>query len=144
MHRFAALALGAFAAVAGILASAGAASAGSFLSNLESRACEDPLILAKITDRFHHQTRNVPQLPFVDIVDFQQIHEHRYYPYSEDWPIARRYCGATAELSDGRSRTIWYLIEDGMGLAGMGDNVEFCVSGFDRWMVYNGRCRILR
>jgi hypothetical protein len=31
-----------------------------------------------------------------------------------------------------------------MGFAGMGDNVEFCVSGFDRWYVYNGRCRVLR
>ena len=27
--------------------------------------------------------------------------------------------------------------------ASIGDNVEFCVSGFDRWMVYNGRCRVL-
>jgi hypothetical protein len=86
----------------------------------------------------------VPHLPDVGIVDFQRIHEHRYLPYGEDQPIARRYCGATAQLSDGGSRTIWYLIEDGMGLAGIGDNVEFCVSGFDRWMVYNGRCRVLR
>ena len=83
-------------------------------------------------------------MPDVDIADLREIHEHRYLPYGEDWPIARRYCGATADLSDGRSRTIWYLIEDGMGFAGIGDNVEFCVSGFDRWMVYNGRCRILR
>ena len=35
-------------------------------------------------------------------------------------------------------------IEEGMGFASIGDNVEFCVSGFDRWMVYNGRCRVLR
>jgi hypothetical protein len=144
MHRFAALAVGAFAAVAGTFASVGTASAGAFLSDLEPRACEDPHILSKIVSRFAHQVRNVPHLPLVDIVEFQQIHEHRYLPYREDWPIARRYCGATAALSDGHSRTIWYLIEDGMGLAGMGDNVEFCVAGFDRWMVYNGRCRVLR
>ena len=31
-----------------------------------------------------------------------------------------------------------------MGFASIGDNVEFCVAGFDRWMVYNGRCRVLR
>jgi hypothetical protein len=144
MHRFAALALVAFAAVAGIVASGGRASAGSLLSNLEARACEDPYILAKIRDRFRHQTRNVPNLPDVDITDFRGIHEHRYLPYAEDWPIARRYCGATAALSDGSDRTIWYLIEDGMGFVGIGDNVEFCVSGFDRWFVYNGHCRILR
>ena len=84
-------------------------------------------------------------LPNLRIHQLRGIHEHRYLPYREDdRPIARRYCGATADLSDGRSRTIWYLIEDGMGFAGLGDNVEFCVSGFDRWYVYNGRCRILR
>jgi hypothetical protein len=143
MHRFAALALGAFAAVAGVLA-AGTASAGSFLSDLEPRACEDPHIVAKIVDRFRHQAFNVHHLPGLRISELRDIHEHRYLPYREDWPIARRYCGGTVDLSDGRSRTIWYLIEDGMGLAGMGDNVEFCVSGFDRWMVYNGRCRVLR
>lgn len=143
MHRFAALALGAFAAVAGVLAT-GTASAGSFLSNLEARACEDPHIVAKIVDRFRYQAFNVHHLPGLRISELRDIHEHRYLPYSEDWPIARRYCGGTVDLSDGRSRTIWYLIEDGMGLAGMGDNVEFCVSGFDRWMVYNGRCRVLR
>ena len=82
--------------------------------------------------------------PHVDITDFRGIHEHRYLPYAEEWPIARRYCGATAALSDGSDRTIWYLIEDGMGFVGIGDNVEFCVSGFDRWFVYNGHCRILR
>jgi hypothetical protein len=85
----------------------------------------------------------VPHLPDVDIVEFRKIHQHRYYPYAEDSPIARRYCGATAVLSDGRKRDVWYLIEDGMGFVGIGDNVEFCVSGFDRWMVYNGRCRVL-
>jgi capsid protein len=46
--------------------------------------------------------------------------------------------------SDGADRDIWYLIEEGMGFASIGDNVEFCVSGFDRWYVYNGRCRVLR
>ena len=122
----------------------GIASAGAILSDLEARACEDPYILSTIVSRFRHQVKNVPHLPDVDITDFRKIHQHRYLPYSENWPIARRYCGATAELSDGRRRTIWYLIEDGMGYAGIGDNVEFCVSGFDRWMVYNGRCRILR
>ena len=57
-----------------------------------------------------------------------------------DAPIAAR----TVILSDGDARDIWYLIEEGQGYASIGDNVEFCVSGFDRWYVYNGRCRVLR
>ena len=57
--------------------------------------------------------------------------------------------------SDSSSRNVWYLIEEGMGFATLaagfvlanethGSNVEFCVSGFDRWFVYNGSCRVLR
>ncbi len=106
--------------------------------------CANQHHLGRITARFRHQVHNVPGLPDVSITDFQNIHEHRYLPETEEWPIARRYCGATAILSDEVSREIWYLIEGRMGFAGIGENVEFCVSGFDRWYVYNGACRVLR
>lgn len=122
----------------------GTASADAYLSDQQARACEDPEILSTIVARFRYQVHNVPHLPKVEITDFRKIHQHRYLPWRENWRVARRYCGATAQLSDGRHRTIWYLIEDGMGFAGVGDNVEFCVSGFDRWMVNNGRCRVLQ
>lgn len=112
--------------------------------DLAPRACRDDGVLSHITAKFRHQVRHVPHLPDVEIVDFRRVHERRYLPWRENRPIARRYCGATAVLSDGRRRTIWYLIEDGMGFAGIGDGVEFCVSGFDRWKVYNGRCRVVR
>lgn len=113
-------------------------------NRLEARACDDAGILSRIVLKFRHQVTHVPNLPDVDIVEFRKVHEHRNYVASEKWPIPRRYCGATADLSDGRSREVWYLIEGGMGFASLGDNVEFCVSGFDRWYVYNGRCRVLR
>jgi len=109
-----------------------------------ARACDDSGILSRIVSKFRHQVTHVPNLPDVDIVDFRRIHQHRYIPFSEKRPIARRYCGAKVVLSSGRKRTIWYLIEDRMGFAGVGDGVEFCVSGFDRWNVYNGRCRVVR
>jgi len=110
----------------------------------DAGVCAESWVLNKITSRFRHQVSNVPNLPNVAIVDFQRIHQHRYLPASDEWPIGRRYCGATVALSDGQSRSIWYLIEEGQGFASLGDNVEFCVAGFDRWMVYNGRCRVLR
>ncbi|MEQ1953213.1 hypothetical protein [Mesorhizobium sp. CN2-181] len=110
----------------------------------EISACENPLFLGKISDRFTYQVHNVPNLPDVRIEDFRDIREHRYLPETEEWPIARRYCAATVVLSDGRKHDLWYLIEGRMGFVGIGENVEFCVSGFDRWFVYNGRCRVLR
>ena len=105
--------------------------------------CADAGILGRISEKFRYQVRHVPNLPDVEISEFHRIHEHRYLPQREDRPIGRRYCGATALLSDGRQRSVWYLIEEGMGIIGIGNNVEFCVSGFDRWYVYNGRCRVL-
>ena len=101
-------------------------------------------VLNKITCGFAHLVRTVPHLPDVQITDFRRINERRYQPAEENWPIGRRYCDARVVLSDGHERTIWYLIEEGQGFAGVGDNVEFCVSGFDRWYVYNGACRVLR
>ena len=106
--------------------------------------CSDPHILSKIRSRFDYQVKHVPHLPDVAIEGFSRVHQHRYYPVKTHHPIARRYCGARAQLSDGRSRYVWYLIENPMGYAGIGNNVEFCVTGFDRWHVYNGRCRVLQ
>jgi capsid protein len=115
---------------------------------LETRAyagpCADQRFLNKISHRFRYQVRHVPNLPNVSILEFRDVHERRYEGGSRDWPIPRLYCGATVVLSDGDIRDMWYLVEYGMGFAGLGNNVEFCVSGFDRWYVYNGRCRVLR
>lgn len=106
--------------------------------------CGEARVLNRIMRRFDHQVRNVPGLPLVSISAFDNIAEHRYLPAIPDRPIARRYCNASVWLSDGNRRHIWYLIESGQGFAGIGDNVEFCVDGFDRWNVYDGHCRVLR
>ncbi|MEO9340510.1 hypothetical protein ABFT80_24165 [Mesorhizobium sp. SB112] len=109
----------------------------------DSGVCSDQRFLNKITSRFGHQVRNVPNLPQVGITEFRHIYEKRYLPRDDRHLIGRRYCAGQVVLSDGYTRDIWYLIEEGQGFAGVGDNVEFCVAGFDRWNVYNGRCRVL-
>ena len=120
-----------------------------------SGACGAANVLGRIKAKFRHQVTHVPNLPNVSITDFNRIYEKRYEPAHAESPIARRYCGAKAVLSDGRERAVWYFIEEGMGYATLADgfglatdtvgsNVEFCVSGFDRWNVYNGGCRVLR
>lgn len=106
--------------------------------------CDTPSILSKIQSKFRHQAREVHHEPSLAINAFRKVHEHRHKSESEFSPVARRYCGATATLSDGRERYVWFLIENPAGFAGLGNNVEFCVTGFDRWNVYNGHCRILR
>lgn len=107
-------------------------------------ACADGRVLGRISQRFDYQVRHVPYLPQVGISAFDRIATTRYLPAYSERPIERRYCRGVVALSDGHWRDIWYLIENPMGFAGMGANVEFCVDGFDRWHVYGGRCRVLR
>jgi len=137
--------------VAGICApllaqsAAQAADLSVYVEEAPSTVCNTPSVLNRISSKFAYQVRHVPNLPQVGISDFHRIHLHRSEPASERWPIARHYCGAKVTLSDGYDRDIWYLIEEGQGFAGMGgNNVEFCVSGFDRWLVYNANCRVLK
>ena len=147
MNRFAVTVLSALAS----LAAPSAATTTAYAADLpgyvdygdDGSICGDAWVLNKITSRFNYQVHHVPNLPYVEIMDFRGIHQARYLPAGDKWPIERHYCRASVALSDGRDRAIWYLIERGQGFASMGDNVEFCVSGFDRWMVYNGRCRVL-
>ncbi len=140
--RFANLLVAAVTTVSSFMVPADVALAGGH-HYVDARDCSDPAILKAVSKRFHYQSHEVHH-DRLRIEDFTRVHQHRYYPAKEFSSIARRYCGATAILSDGRRRTVWYFIETHAGFAGIGNNVEFCVSGFDRWNVYNAHCRIAR
>jgi hypothetical protein len=113
------------------------------LAHDQLKSCDDPHVLTSISERFQRQS-SVMLDQLLIISDFSKVHEHRVYDKNESRLIARRYCGATATLSDGRNREVWYLIESSSGVAGWGNGVEFCVSGFDRWNAYDAACRVLR
>lgn len=106
--------------------------------------CGHSSVVSNIQRNFRYQVTHVPHLPDVEIVDIYGARLTRHEPAAVRSPIERRYCSGTARLSSGEDRTVWYLIEYGQGFASIGDNVEFCVSGFDRWNVYDGGCRVLR
>lgn len=139
MFRRIALAIGSLAVLASL-----ASPAAAFVWDDKVLDCDNSHVLNRIEARFRHQVRHVPNLPDVEITGFDRIRQHRFLPASERSPVARRYCKATATLSDGRRRSVWYLIENGWGFASLGDGVEFCVAGFDRWKVYDAWCRVLR
>ena len=156
MRQFARSLLAAMVALAPISISTPSMSADAlYAPSGYSSACANNGVLGRIQSRFRYQVTHVPHLPDVSILEFHNIQENRYEPAQEELPIARRYCEATVVLSDGSQRNAWYLIEERMGFATLaagfglanethGSNVEFCVSGFDRWFVYNGACRVLR
>lgn len=144
MIRFASLLFAAAMALAGATMTARAAD--PVMVDIDAPGiCANASVLGTIAGRFRHQVSHVPHLPNVAIADFRRVSETLHKPQIPDErPIDRRYCHAKADLSDGRSRDVWYVIERPAGFAGLGSNVEFCVSGFDRWNVYDGRCRVLR
>ncbi|TXR49039.1 hypothetical protein [Phyllobacterium endophyticum] len=107
--------------------------------------CGQAHVLNRIVNKFSYQVHHVPNLPQVAIQEFSDVRLTRFEPSRDPDmdAVARHYCRATAHLSDGDQRPVWYLVEEGQGFVGIGNNVEFCVSGFDRWHVYNGNCRTL-
>jgi hypothetical protein len=147
MSRIAHFAMAAAIAVGSLFSTPDFSRAGNFFL-LEQPVfvsqCASPRYLSRISYRFRYQVRHVPFLPNVTITNFYDIHETRYLPVVARHPISRLYCAAKATLSDGDVRDVWYVIEGRMGFASIGDNVEFCVSGYDRWMVYSGNCQVLR
>ncbi|QND52551.1 hypothetical protein HB779_12025 [Phyllobacterium sp. 628] len=108
--------------------------------------CGKSGVLNRIVSRFSYQVHHVPGLEQVAIKDFSNVQQQRYEPSADPQmsAVARHYCQATAHLSDGNQRPVWYVVEEGQGFASIGNNVEFCVAGFDRWNVYNGACRSLK
>ena len=104
--------------------------------------CGESRVLNKIIHRYNWAERNTWH-DGVDLVSIVRVGERRLRA-GDDATVERRFCRGHGRLSDGRHRTVHYLIERGAGFAGLGWNVEFCVSGNDPWRVYDGSCRVLR
>lgn len=77
------------------------------------------------------------------IVEFGEVHEVAFSPWSPD-AIPRRFCSATALVSDGVRRPVHYAIGEDLGLIGSMFGVEWCVVGLDRNWAYNPACRAAR
>lgn len=77
------------------------------------------------------------------IVGFEHVREIAFRPWVEG-TIPRRYCRATAQVSDGVKRSVSYSIGEDTGFIGMGYGVEWCVVGLDRNWAYNPACRMAR
>ena len=76
--------------------------------------------------------------------DFFNIHQNRFVPAGMSSMIDRRFCHGKVVMNDGHTRVIWYMIEYGQGYAGVGANVEYCISGLDPWRINGAYCRSVR
>jgi hypothetical protein len=77
------------------------------------------------------------------IVGFENVREVAFRPWAEG-TIPRRFCSATALVSDGVKRKLHYSIGEDTGFMGVSPGVEWCVTGLDRNWAYNPACRMAR
>lgn len=110
----------------------------------DASVCAQQNVLKRVVSGFAYQVRHVPDMPMTAISSVGDIRLNRFEPKVHPSQITRTYCDATAVMSDGQQRKVWYLIEDKQGFASMGSNVEFCVEGLDKWYVYNASCSVLK
>jgi len=77
----------------------------------------------------------------LQIVSFEGVRETAFRPWANG-TIPRRYCSATAFVSDGRKHRVNYWIGEDTGMIGMTWGVEWCVVGLDRNWAYNPACKM--
>lgn len=105
-------------------------------------ACDEPQVLTKVQKKIAY---GAPRVLGYDLAieTFDRIDEDAVKAHGKSW-IDRRYCSATAWLSNGKSSEVVYLIEAKQGFASIGWNVESCLPAYDRWRVYDAWCRSIR
>lgn len=79
----------------------------------------------------------------LQILGFDKVRQIAFSPWAEG-TIPRRFCRATALVSDGRRRAVFYSIGEDTGIIGSGWGVEWCVVGLDRNWAYNPACAMAR
>jgi hypothetical protein len=108
----------------------------------DGRVADCEAALSTITSQFREKESTFWNSN-LEITGFGQIRETAFRPWQSD-NIPRRYCSAEVMLNDGKARTVHYsIIEDG-GFSGVGQGVEWCVTGLDRNWAYNPGCRSAR
>ncbi|MBP1860784.1 hypothetical protein [Rhizobium herbae] len=120
--------------------------AGDYLNSRTGRvtdACRSRDVLAFITSDFGYRASHYLKRD-IAIAEIRDMRQKRLVLRDETRPVQREYCSATAITTDGKRRGLWYLIERGFGFAGMGSNIEFCLSGLDPWNVHGAQCASLR
>ena len=106
------------------------------------RTCADSRVLARITKRFAWAERNTWQRGY-EIATIEDPHL-RYTVFNGPSTIRHRHCRATALMTNGARHTLFYTVSAGMGLASIGQGVDFCLAGLDPWRVHGAACRSLR
>ena len=104
--------------------------------------CDAPQVLSSVTHKFRYADRRTFHWG-VEIAEIRDIYETPEVIQNTSL-IGRRYCRATAWLSNGRAEEVAYLIETKQGFASVTWRVESCLPNYDPWHVYGAWCRSIK
>ena len=108
----------------------------------EFPSCFDPAVLEDITTAFAERETRFWRSD-LKIKAYEHIKPLAYRDWGLDY-IPRRFCTATAILSDGVKRRVDYSVREDLGTIGYTFGVEWCVVGLDRNMAFAPACRMAR
>ena len=104
--------------------------------------CGDQWVLAKVAQQFAEKEAKFWNSN-LQIVEYEQIRRIAWRPWGLDY-IPRRFCTASALISDGVRRRVDYSVRENLGIIGVTWGIEFCVHGLDRNWAYNPACKMAR
>ena len=104
--------------------------------------CDEPAILSRMQGVWR-TTQNAYWNVDLQMLSFDRIRELSVRGNGTEY-IPRRYCIARGHFSNDSVHTVIYDIEEGQGIIGFGDGVEYCVVGIDRNFAFSPACSSLR
>jgi hypothetical protein len=104
--------------------------------------CQDTSVLGQVSAKFAEKEARFWNSSLT-ITAYEQIQRIAWRPWGLDY-IPRRFCTATATISDGTKRRIDYSVREDLGIAGAVWGVHFCVHGLDRNYANAPACRMAR
>ena len=104
--------------------------------------CGDPSVLEVVSTRFAEKEAKFWHSSLT-IVEYARITPVAWRPWGLD-QIPRRFCTATATISDGRRTSVDYSVREDLGFIGNGWDIQFCATGLDRNAAYSPACRMAR
>jgi hypothetical protein len=79
----------------------------------------------------------------LQILGFEKVRQIAFRPWASG-TIPRRFCSATATVSDGHKHKVSYWIGEDTGMIGASWGVTWCVAGLDRNRAYSPACKMAR
>lgn len=108
----------------------------------ELPGCDNPAVLDRIRARFAGKERGYWSSSLT-IGEIDHIRTTAFRPNGLDL-IPRRYCSATAHLSNQRTSTLYYAVIEDAGIIGYSYGVHFCLAAYDRNWANAPGCKMAR